>query len=80
MEFHFKKDPRSVLYKHVKSDNHKEEEIEVNFNMKILKNFRNPLSRQIDEGLRIKNKKLETLMNSKAEFHGSSIRRKIFEQ
>ena len=48
--------------------------------MKILKKFRNPLSRQIDEGLRIKNKKLETLMNSKAEFHGPSIRRKIFEQ
>ena len=69
------KDKNSVLYKHIQSVHAHEENI-VKFQMIKTGSFRKPLSRQIDEGLRIKNADKKNLMNSKAEFHGPSIVRK----
>ena len=48
--------------------------------MKIVGKFNNPLSRIIDESIRIRNKNPKLLLNSKAEFHGPCIKRKVFEK
>ena len=58
---------------------HSDETEKVDFQMKIVGKFKNPLSRIINEAIRIKNKDPELLLNSKAEFHGPSLKRKVFE-
>ena len=72
------KSKRSVLHKHVVNE-HKEEEAEVKFGMKLVGKFSNSLSRIIDESRRIRNKSTKDLLNSKSEFHGPVIKRKIYE-
>ena len=52
----------------------------VDFEMKVVKKFRNPLNRQIEESIRIRNKPQDQIMNSKSEFHGPCIKRKILEK
>ena len=74
-----RKSKKSVLYRHVVNE-HEEEEDKVDFKMKIVGNFNNPLSRIIDESIRIRNKNPKLLLNSKAEFHGPCIKRKVFEK
>ena len=74
-----KQNERSVLFKHVKSD-HPQEKDPVEFQMKIVGKFNNPLSRQINESIRIRNKEGKGLLNSKSEFHGPCIKRKILER
>ena len=50
-----KKLDKSVLYKHVRED-HINEENKVKFDMKITGRFKKPLSRQLDEAIRIHRK------------------------
>ena len=73
------KNKNSILYRHV-LDKHENEKDQVDFHMKITGKFTNPLSRQIDESLRIRNSLPESLLNSKAEFHGPCIKRKVLEK
>ena len=56
----------SALYKH-KINDHKDEEM--NFRMEITKTFRDPLSRQANEAVRISERKKIELLNSKNEFN-----------
>ena len=67
----------SVLYRHIASD-HREEEEKVDFKMQVTGRFKDCLSRQISEGLAIRNKPQETLLNSKSEFYGPSVKQKIY--
>ena len=64
-----------MLYKHV-VDDHEEEEDIVDFEMTLTNCFKNPISRIINEGIRIKNKDPKTLLNSKSEFYGPSVKRR----
>ena len=63
----------SVLYKH-KITEHKDEEME------ITGVFKDALSRQADEAVRIKSRKNSELMNSKSEFNHSPIARIVVEK
>ena len=65
----------SVLYKH-KLTEHTEHE-EVDFTMEITGVFKDPLSRQADEAVRIYNRKNSELMNSKSEFNHPPVARII---
>ena len=67
----------SVLYKH-KITEHKDEEMEVE--MEITGVFKDALSRQADEAVRIKLRKNSELMNSKSEFNHPPIARIVVEK
>ena len=67
-----KKRKNSVLYKH-KEIEHKEEEMK--FSMKISKKFKDPLTRQANEAVRISGRRKNELMNSKTEFNHPPIAR-----
>ena len=69
---------RSVLYKHVLSEHRDEKEI-VDFGMKIVGKFSGAMPRIIEESIRIRNKPPHLLLNSKSEFHGPVIKRKVYE-
>ena len=73
-----KKRKKSVLFKHV-SKEHEEEEDTVNFSMKITGHFSKCITRQLDEGIRIRDKNPKYLLNSKSEFYAPSIKRKVFD-
>ena len=73
-----KKRKKSVMFKHV-SNEHNEEEADVSFQVKITGKFKSSLGRIIDESRRIRNKDPTLLLNSKAEFHGPCIKRKVYE-
>ena len=73
-----KKQEGSLLYKHIVAE-HKEEEDNVKFEMKITGRFKDAMSRQIDESYRINNRNPKSLLNSKNEFHGPVVRRKMLE-
>ena len=66
------------MYKHIKKE-HSEEEEKVEFEMKITGRFKTPMARQLDEAIRIQNEKPDTILNSKSEYHGPAIKRKIIE-
>ena len=66
------------MYEHIEAD-HKEEEDQVTFEMKVVGRFKDPMSRQIDEAIRINNREPKTLLNSKNEYYGPVIRRKVLE-
>ena len=72
------KNEKSAIYKHIKND-HTEEEENVTFQMKVTGRFKSAMARQIDEGIRIQNKHPNALLNSKSEFYGPAIRRKVLE-
>ena len=67
-----KKKSSSVLYKH-KSIEHKDEAMTIK--MQITKKFKDPLTRQANEGVRINNRKKNELLNSKTEFNHPPIPR-----
>ena len=69
----------SVLYKHV-IDAHKEEQSDVKFEMNVVGKFVSCLSRQIEESIRIRSKPPSLLLNSKSEYHGPCIKRKVLEK
>ena len=56
----------NALYKH-KVNDHKEEEMV--FRMEITKKYRDPLSRQANEAVKISGRKKNELLNSKNEFN-----------
>lgn len=62
----------SAMYKHKMSEHPNEA---MNFSMQILKKFRDPLSRQANEGVRISNRDRKTALNSKNEFNHPPIAR-----
>ena len=66
----------SVMRKHV-IDEHATECENVDFQIKVRGTFQTPLSRIINEGIRIKNIHPKDLLNSKNEHFGLSIARKI---
>ena len=70
-----KENKHSVMDKHIKEE-HENEKDKVTFKMKKTGNFKTPLSRIINEGLRIMNTKPSNLLNSKNEHYGPSVRRK----
>ena len=69
----------SVLYKH-KEKEHNGEKMEIS--MKIINKFKDPLTRQANEAVRIgrRNEKKGELLNSKNEFHHPKIARIIVEK
>ena len=69
------KEEKSVMWKHVVNE-HKDEEDQVEFEMKLDGAFKTPLQRITNEGIRIKNTKPECLLNSKNEYYGPSVKRK----
>ena len=73
-----KQSEKSALFKHILQD-HKDEKDKVQFQMKITGRFKSAMNRQIDEGIRIQNMKQDCLLNSKNEFFGPAIKRKILE-
>ena len=66
------KNPKNVLYKH-KEMEHPDEDIEVS--MKITRTFKDALSRQANEAIRIENRKPDELLNSKSEMNHPKIAR-----
>ena len=62
----------SALFKHKQND-HMEEEMK--FKMEITKKFRDPLTRQADEAVRISSRKKSEILNSKNEFRHPPITR-----
>ena len=72
------KSTNSVLFKHIVND-HPNEQNSAKFRMVKTGSFKKPLSRQINEGIRIKNAQEGTLMNSKKEFYGPSVHRIVFQ-
>ena len=77
LKSYFGKKDDSVLYKH-KMLEHKDEDVE--YKMEITGVFRDALSRQADESVRIQGRKNTELMNSKSEFNHPPIARVIVEK
>ena len=73
-----KENENSPSYKHIKTD-HEGEEKKVRFTMKVVGRFKTAMNRQLDEGIRIQNKDPKSLLNSKNEYYGPAIKRKILE-
>ena len=74
-----KRRPNSILWKH-KQKEHGEEEMKVK--MKIIKKFRDPLTRQANEAVRIaqRSKNQGELLNSKSEFNHPPVNRIVVEK
>ena len=71
-----KKKSDSVLYKHKLSD-HRDENVE--FEMKISGVFKDALSRQANEAVRIYSRQNSEILNSKSEFNHPSVARVVVE-
>ena len=67
-----------LLKKHIINE-HPNEQEKVEFDMILTGTFNKTTERIIEEGIRIKNHEKETLLNSKSEFHGPSVTRRIAE-
>ena len=67
------------MYKHTQTD-HKDENKQVRFEMKVVSRFKDPMNRQIDESLRINRRDPKSLLNSKKEYYGPVVKRKITEK
>ena len=72
-----KKNPKSALYKHVQTHHNNEE---VKFEMEITKNFRDALTRQANEAVRIYSRPGTELLNSKSEFNHPPLARVVVEK
>ena len=72
-----KKKLNSVLYKHVKNDHDNQE---VKFEMEITQKFKDALSRQANEAVRIYSRPDHELLNSKAEFNHPPLARVVVEK
>ena len=73
-----KEDKNSVIFRHAKKV-HEKEIKNVEFGMKIVKTFTKPISRIINEGIRIKNRDINTLLNTKHEYFGPSVKKRVIE-
>ena len=74
-----RKSKNSVMLKHIMHE-HRNEQSDVTFEMKIVGKFTSSLPRQIDESWRIRKKDPSLLLNSKSEFYGPCIKRKVLEK
>ena len=72
-----RKHPDSPLWKHAQMIHGGAEA--VSFSMKVVKSFRDPLTRQINEAVRISNCSATTQLNSKTEWHGPATVRLVAE-
>ena len=72
-----KKQEKSALYKHVKNVHNDEE---VKFRMEITKKFKDALTRQADEAVRIFTQPGHQLLNSKSEFNHPPLSRVVVEK
>ena len=72
-----KKNPSGVLYKH-KEIEHKNEEMKIS--MEITRKFKDPLTRQANEAVRIGTRAKNELLNSKSEFNHPPIARITIEK
>lgn len=72
-----KKRKNSVLFKHAKCEHRNEN---VQFKMEITKKFKDALSRQANEAVRIFNRSSDQLLNSKAEFNHPPLARVVVEK
>ena len=72
-----KKFKDSPLWKHVQMEH--EGSLEVSFSMKVVKAFTDPLTRQVNEAVRIENCSARTQLNSKSEWHGPATVRLVAE-
>ena len=72
------KNKNSVMLKHIRNE-HSTEEEDVKFQMQIIGKYKDALNRQIRESIEIRNKKPSELLNSKAEFHGPCVKRKVYD-
>ena len=61
------------MWKHL-SNEHRGNEEKIDFDVKVVKKFKKPISRQINEALRISGKKKEENLNSKKEYNGNSLK------
>ena len=64
----------NALWKHCRLD-HGDEKVE--FSMRVVGSFQSSMARQVNEGVRIKRSKADTLMNSKSEFHQHPVVRVV---
>ena len=71
------KSSKSVMFRHIMAE-HGEEQEKVNFEMRIASTFKDSLNRQIFESRQIRNTPLNELLNSKSEFYGPCIKRKVY--
>ena len=78
LKAHENRTESSILEIHIQSE-HKGESDDVKFQMKTTGRFKSAIITQIEEGVRIQNKKPEFLLNSKSEFYGPAVKRKIIE-
>ena len=72
-----KKKPKSVLFKHQMTD-HKNEEVK--FQMKITNKFKDALTRQANEAVRISSVPQSSSLNSKSEFNHPPLARVVVEK
>ena len=72
-----KKGEKSVLYKHKVSDHPNEE---VKFKMEITKKFKDALTRQANEAVRIYSRPTHETLNSKSEFNHAPLSRVVVEK
>ena len=73
-----KKRENSVLYKHMRNDHPGEKNVK--FQMEITQKFRDALSRQANEAVRINTRPDCELLNSKAEFNHPPLARVVVEK
>ena len=66
-------DKKSPLLKHAQV--HHGRRLDVSFSMRIVGSFRDPLTRQVNEGVRINRSTAEVVLNSKSEWHGPATAR-----
>ena len=71
-------DKKSAFEKHI-IEEHPDEKNEVDFDVILTGTFNKPTERLINEGIRIKNHEKNTLLNSKSEYHGPSVKRRTVE-
>ena len=67
----------SALYKHAQSDH--QGSMNVNYSMKVKSKFRDTLTRQVNEGVRISRCQAEVSLNSKSEWHGPATVRLVID-
>ena len=75
-KYHYK-DNKSQLYKHAQT--HHGGRLDVKFSMRVANRFRDPLTRQVNEGVRIHNCAAEVSLNSKSEWHGPATIRLVID-
>ena len=68
----------SALYKHAQTDH--QGSMEVKYSMKVKTKFKDTLTRQVNEGVRINRCEAEVSLNSKSEWHGPATVRLVVDE